>query len=328
MVTVRRVARRSPVLSPSNLACLSTLPTINLTAGCAHNCAYCYTQGYSFYPGRGIVTLYENTLTQLKDELKRTARWPAAVYFSPSSDLFQPVPAVLAMAHSVLELLLGEDIGVSILTKGAIPAETMALLARHAGLVRCQIGVITADQTVASQFEVSAAPVRVRLEQIRQLIDAGIPVEARLDPILPCITDGRDALRALFELLATAGVRKAAAGVLFLRPAIVAAMRRSVPPATLWPLLDAYRAHDRMALRGGTPVRVDALPRSLRAEILGRVRDAAAEHAIAVAICACKNPDLATGTCNIAGTSPPRQRAVRQPMLLDVPAAEAPRPSS
>lgn len=315
MVTLVRATRRSPILTPSSLACLSALPTINLTAGCAHDCAYCYIQGYSAYPGQGTVVLYENTLEKLKMELRRTDRRPTAVFFSPSSDLFQPIPEVLAMAHGVLELLLREEIGVSILTKGVIPRNTLTLLAQHADLVRAQIGIITADEALASQFEPNAAPARVRTEQIRQLRDSGISVEARVDPILPGITDGHDSLQALLGRLAAAGVRKVAASVLFLRPPIVAALVRDVPTETSRLLLDAYSTQERVQIRTGKPAIVHALPYARRQEIFGRVRDVAAEHGISVSICACKNQDLAAGTCNIAGNVPRRKAASRQLQL-------------
>lgn len=315
MVTLVRATRRSPILTPSSLACLSALPTINLTAGCAHDCAYCYIQGYSAYPGQGTVVLYENTLEKLKMELRRTDRRPTAVFFSPSSDLFQPIPEVLAVAHGVLELLLREEIGVSILTKGVIPRNTLTLFAQHADLVRAQVGIITADVVPASQFEAGAAPVRVRMEQIRQLVEAGIAVEGRIDPILPGITDDRDSLQALFGRLATAGVRKVAASVLFLRPPIAAALVRDVPTETSRLLLDSYSTQERVQIRTGKSATVHALPYALRQEIFGRVRDVAADHGISVSICACKNQDLAAGTCNIAGNVPRGRAASRQPQL-------------
>ena len=49
MVKLIRTKRRSAVLTPSSLACLSRIPTVNLTAGCAHGCLYCYTRGYRAY---------------------------------------------------------------------------------------------------------------------------------------------------------------------------------------------------------------------------------------------------------------------------------------
>ena len=123
MTTVIRAKRRSPVLASSGLACLSTLPTINLTTGCLHDCLYCYIRGYRNYPGEGRIVLYENTLDLLQDELSRMTAKPHAVYFSPSSDLFQPAPEVLDLSHAVLQFLFSQGVGVAFLTKGVIPGE-------------------------------------------------------------------------------------------------------------------------------------------------------------------------------------------------------------
>ena len=44
-------------------------------------------------------------------------------------------------------MLLSKGIGVAFLTKGKIPEQTLSLLRNHAGIVRAQIGIITADET-------------------------------------------------------------------------------------------------------------------------------------------------------------------------------------
>jgi hypothetical protein len=46
---------------------------------------------------------------------------------------------------------------------------------------------------------------------------------------------------------------------------------------------------------------VTALPLESREAIYARVRAIAKKHGIAVAVCACKNPDISKGTCHIAG---------------------------
>ncbi len=125
---VEPVQRKSAILTPSSLACLSKVATINLTRGCAHRCAYCYTRGYRSYPAEDTVGLYVNTAAKLSDELDRKRRLPRLVYFSPSSDLFQPVPEVLDLAFEVLEILLQRGVAVAFLTKGAIPGRHMRLL--------------------------------------------------------------------------------------------------------------------------------------------------------------------------------------------------------
>ena len=96
--------------------------------------------------------MYENTLEKLKAELANKRTKPRAVFFSPSSDLFQPVPEVLRLGHRVLEFLFSEGIGVVFLTKGKIPDDTLSLLLDHTDNVRAEIGIITLDENVASMF--------------------------------------------------------------------------------------------------------------------------------------------------------------------------------
>ena len=140
MVEVIRAERKSAVLTPSSLACLAHVPTVNLTAGCAHECRYCYARGYLTHPGEGKVTFYTNTLAKLREELRRKRKKPSTVYFSPSSDPFQPVPEVMDMTYDVFKFLLESEIGVVFVTKGRIPKRHRNLLAAHAPLVQGRIG--------------------------------------------------------------------------------------------------------------------------------------------------------------------------------------------
>lgn len=316
MVTVIKAKRKSAVLTPSSLACLSVMPTINLTAGCLHDCAYCYIRGYSTYPGESRILLYENTLQKLRDELTRRQTKPHAVYFSPSSDLFQPVPEVLELAEAVLNFLFGKGIGVAFLTKGRIPDHMLRLLIDHAKLVQAQVGIITLDEDISQSFEPNAAGPRRRLNQMEALITGGVPTEARLDPILPGLTDADRSATPLFSALAQAGVKRAAAGVLFLRPAIVQSLTRNVPDKEMLDsLLGAYRERQQIGIRANGSS-VQTLPPEVRREIFARMREAAGVYGIELSVCACKNPDLARGSCNIAGTWPRRQPRAVQPLLV------------
>ena len=158
--------------------------------------------------------------------MRRKRKKPTTVYFSPSSDPFQPIPEVLDMAYDVFRFLLESEIGVAFVTKGRIPERHRNLLAAYAPLVQGRIGLITLDPGIAAAFEPFAATPEVRLAQAAELIGANIPVEARLDPILPGVTDGADCLEPLCAALAGIGVRTIAASVLFLRPAVTGSLRR------------------------------------------------------------------------------------------------------
>lgn len=301
MVNVRMVKRKAQVLTPSGLDCLAHIPTVNITTGCAHGCLYCYTRGYSIYPGEGQVEVYENLLDKLKKELPRKKRRPRAVYFSPSSDVFQPVPEVLEVTYGVFEYLLKTGVGVAFLTKGAIPERHMKLLKSHAANVRAQVGLITLEDDILKVFEPRAAPARQRLSQIQELTSAGLRTQVRLDPILPGLTDGEDRLRPLLRAIAETGVKKVAASILFLRPAVAASFKEHIQdPETLARIMAPFSRARRLAIHAEHS-RVMALPEMERAAIFARLRKIAAAFGIGVKICACKNPDLASGTCSIAG---------------------------
>lgn len=316
MVTVIKAKRKSAVLTPSSLACLSVVPTINLTAGCLHGCVYCYIRGYRNYPGEGRIVLYEDTLERLRHELRRRHTRPHAVYFSPSSDLFQPAAEALELSHAILKFLLDEGIGVAFLTKGHIPDDTVELLVDHAEFVRAQVGIITLDERISQAFEPHAASPRRRLQQLAALIAGGVPATARLDPILPTLTDSPDSLNQHFATLAQVGVKRVAAGLLFLRPAIRQSLTRSISDREmLAPLLDAYRDKEQAVMRG-TELPIQNVPVEARREIFVRLRNAAEAHGIELRVCACKNPDLVQGSCDIAGTwarRPPS--AVQLPLM-------------
>jgi len=293
------------------------MPTVNLTSGCAHGCVYCYTRGYSSHPGENKVILYENTLEKLKNELARKRTKPQAVYFSPSSDLFQPVPEVLELGYRVLELLFSQGIGVAFLSKGHIPDKTVSLLLSHADKVRAQVGVITLDKDIKRMFEPNTASPGVRIEQIATLVAGGIATEARLDPVLPGLTDSKDALRQLFSALAKVGVKRAAISALFLRHSVVESLKRNIRDReVLHRLLSFYEEARPMAIHAERSS-VTALPRARREEIYMSISRVAEEHGIELVICACKNPDLAHGTCNIGGTWPKYPKNDAQPNLFD-----------
>ena len=164
----------------------------------------------------------------MQKELPRKKRRPQAVYFSPSSDVFQPVPDVLEMTYAIFDYLLSAGIGIAFLTKGIIPRKHMELLKAHPGQVRAQVGLITHDDRLLKIFEPWAANAGTRLTQIKELSEAGIKTQVRLDPILPGLTDDEDTLQTLLEKISQAGVKTIAASILFLRPAISGSLRKGI----------------------------------------------------------------------------------------------------
>jgi DNA repair photolyase len=312
MVNVTRIDRKSSVLSPSSLACLAHIPAVNLTSGCAHDCLYCYARGYGVFPGEDKVVIYENTLDKIKDELSHKRTKPQVVYFSPSSDIFQPVPEVIELGYLIIEHLLSRDIGIAFLTKGLIPEKTMRLLLNHADKVRAQIGIITADEQIRCVFEPNAASINVRFKQMARLVEGGITAEARIIPILPGITDKSGSVDQLLSTIASTGVKRAAISTLFLRPAIIASLKRHITDNDILEnLLSHYSKERRLAVHAENSS-VIPLFRLKREEVYSSFRQVAKKYALDLSICGCMNPDIG-GTCNITGKWPAN---VTRPSLL------------
>jgi len=229
-----------------------------------------------------------------------------------SSDIFQPVSDVIELSLSILEYLLSRGVGVAILTKGYIPERTLKLLLAHADYVRIQIGIITVDEGIRCVFEPNAASTSARLEQMARLVEGGIVTEARIIPIIPGITDKPGSIEKLLRAIANTGVKRAAISTLFLRPAIVASLKRRIADnKMLGELLAYYKSEGRLIVYAEHSS-IIPLPLSKREEIYAHFRHVAEKYDINLSVCGCMNPDIG-GRCNITGEWPEYSN---QPSLL------------
>jgi DNA repair photolyase len=277
------------------------MPTINITEGCAHGCLYCYTQGYSNYPGGGRAIVFDNIPSLARAELARKRHTPKRVYFSPSSDAFQPLREVQDVTYETMSALLHAGIEVAFLTKGAIQERFLALFSRFPTKVFAQIGITTLDQQLQKALEPGAALPCQRLQAIENLARLEIPVRARLDPLVPDLTDAEESLASLLTELERRQVRSIAASYLFLRPAfsqrLSEVLRQFVgktSPTLTW---SWHRLAD--GVGGGQMIAL-----ADRQERFRRLETLAAKHGMELHICACKNPDLSLKSdCRIAGAA-------------------------
>jgi DNA repair photolyase len=286
--------RRAEVLTRPKLPCLAAFHTINLSAGCPNECRYCYAQSYAHHPGWGTVAYYANAREKLKEELARLRQRPRLVYFSTASEPFLPAPRVMDDMHEIMATLLETGAALLISTKGVIPDRFIELFARHPSKVLAQVGITTLDDEARRVIEPRAATVNQRLDNLGRLHAAGIGTEARMDPLVPGLTDTNDSFRTLLPALARAGVRQAVVSFLFLRWGInfpndlasgnwsARAMRR----------LFTHKVTDYCG--GGTIWLPEAAYRGERLSSLGAI---ARDSGIAVKLCRCKNSDLPEAQC-------------------------------
>jgi len=275
------------------------MPTINITEGCAHGCAYCYTQGYWGYPGAGRVVLFDNVPELVRSELQRKRKKPRRVYFSPSSDAFQPLPEVRDVTFETMSVLLERGVEVAFLTKGVVSDRFLGLFAGSPTSVYAQVGITTLSQRLWRILEPCAASPEQRLQVIDGLRRIGVVTKARLDPLIPEWTDTEDGLRPLLAELTWRGVQDIAASYLFLRPAFAQRLSEQLGLARGSTCSAGAWFWQRLADGVGGGQMIGPEERRARFDRLARL---AAEYGIDVHVCVCKNPDLSAGPgCQIAG---------------------------
>ncbi len=196
--------------------------SINPYRGCEHGCIYCYARPTHCYLGHSAGLDFEtklyakvNAAEALRAELANPRYTPKVIALGAVTDPYQPIERDQKITRSILEVLDETSHPVGIVTKSAGVVRDIDILARMAErqLVKVAISVTTLDRRLARSMEPRAATPPKRLEAIRRLSEAGIPVTVMVAPIVPALTD--------FEIEAILGSAHAAgaqeAGYVLLR---------------------------------------------------------------------------------------------------------------
>jgi DNA repair photolyase len=190
--------------------------SVNPFQGCEHGCIYCYARPTHAYlglsPGLDFETkLYAktNAAELLAKELSKPGYVPSLIALGANTDPYQPIERRLEITRSILRVLSDFNHPVGITTKSALVEREIDILTPMAakGLVRVFISITTLDHELARRMEPRAnAPAR-RLQAVRTLASAGIPVGVLVAPIVPALTD--QDLETVLEASAHAGADSA-----------------------------------------------------------------------------------------------------------------------
>ena len=173
--------------------------SINPYRGCEHGCVYCFARPTHAYldcsAGLDFETriFYKSNAAEiLADELGKPCYQCQPLALGVNTDAYQPAERKLKISRRVLEVLLAHRHPVSIVTKSALVERDLDLLADMASrnLVHVMVSVTSLDKTLARTLEPRAAAPRRRLEIIKHLSAAGIPVGVLLAPVIPVLNDG------------------------------------------------------------------------------------------------------------------------------------------
>ena len=190
--------------------------SINPYRGCEHGCIYCYARpSHAFYghsPGLDFETkLYRKprAAALLEQELRKPRYQCKVITLGANTDPYQPIERKHRITAGLLGVLADYRHPVAIITKGALVLRDKAILAQMAAqnLAHVIVSVTTMDPKLARVMEPRAASPLRRIQVIRELSAAGIPVSVNAAPLIPAINDGE--LEKILQTCAQAGARSA-----------------------------------------------------------------------------------------------------------------------
>lgn len=172
--------------------------SINPYRGCEHGCSYCFARPthayYSLSPGLDFETRLfakPNAAILLDRELAAKAYRARHIAIGTNTDPYQPIERKFELMRGILAVLAKYNHPVSVLTKSALIERDIDLLApmAAAGIAKTMLSITTLDPKLARSMEPRASTPAKRLDAIRRLKDAGIPVGVMTAPMIPGLND-------------------------------------------------------------------------------------------------------------------------------------------
>ncbi|HMV78238.1 MAG TPA: PA0069 family radical SAM protein [Leptospiraceae bacterium] len=190
--------------------------TLNPYRGCEHGCIYCYAR-----PNHGFMNLspgldFETKIFAKKDaarllekEFSKKNYIPKIFAIGSATDAYQPIEKKLRITRSILQVCLDWKHPAGIITKSSLIAGDMDILSKLAeeNLIRVSITVTTLNPELQGKLEPRTASPKKRLETVRLLSQAGIPVSVMFAPLIPGLND--EEMETVLEKSKEAGAENA-----------------------------------------------------------------------------------------------------------------------
>ena len=190
--------------------------SVNPYRGCEHGCIYCFARPTHSYMGLSAGLDFEAKLFAKPDapkllerELAKPGYKPRTIAIGTNTDPYQPIEKEWRIMRQILEVLDKANHPVVIVTKSSLILRDIDILAHMAarGLAKVGISVTTMDRKLSRLMEPRAATPSKRLDTIRALSEAGIPVAAMVAPVIPGLNDHE--IERILESAEAAGAKEA-----------------------------------------------------------------------------------------------------------------------
>lgn len=190
--------------------------SINPYQGCEHGCSYCYARPTHAYrnlsPGIDFETRIfakMNAAELLRRELSRPGYRCEVISLGANTDPYQPAERKLNLTRGILQVCAEFHQPVGIVTKNALIERDLDILVPMAQrrLINVFMSANNLDHELARRLEPRcSAPMR-RLQAIRALAQAQVPVGVLVAPVIPFLND--DQIEAVLQAAYEAGATQA-----------------------------------------------------------------------------------------------------------------------
>jgi DNA repair photolyase len=196
--TVEHTERAKTIITSNDSPDVGFDRSINAYRGCEHGCSYCFARPTHAYLGHSAGIEFErdiyvkvNAVEALRAEFAAKNYRVKPIAMGTNTDPYQPAERKHKLTRGILEVMLETRHPVMITTKSALILRDLDLLTELAklGLVKVAISMTSMDHKLSRKMEPRASSPARRLDAIRQLSEAGVPVAVFVSPMIPAIND-------------------------------------------------------------------------------------------------------------------------------------------
>ncbi|TDE18584.1 PA0069 family radical SAM protein [Dyadobacter psychrotolerans] len=186
------------LLSVSDSPDLRNYNSINPYRGCEHGCIYCYARNSHEYWGYSAGLDFETKIVvkknapQLLEKLFNSKNYkPVSIMLSGNTDCYQPGEKKYRLTRQLLEICLRYRNPVSILTKNALILRDLDVLEKMAklNLVHAAVSITSLNEDLRHALEPRTVTGKRRLQVVKSLHEAGVPMGIMTAPIIPGLND-------------------------------------------------------------------------------------------------------------------------------------------
>ncbi|WGM47394.1 hypothetical protein KOAAANKH_02271 [Brevundimonas sp. NIBR10] len=190
--------------------------SINPYKGCEHGCIYCYARPSHAWMGLSPGLDFESKLffkpegpRLLEQELAARRYVCKRIHIGGNTDPYQPVEREHRITRGLLEVMQRFSQPFSIITKSNLITRDVDILGPmgRENLAQAFVSITTLDRDLARTMEPRAATPARRLDAVKRLADAGVPVGVGFAPVIPGLNDHE--LESILEAAAKAGATRA-----------------------------------------------------------------------------------------------------------------------